>query len=156
NGDSNGGPLTGGSSGGLNDITALRKKLFAAGFTPLPANAKAVFLNGWRTVPVDEISIGDWQQRCNDTNTSIRTTTTPVFDCDIYDTTVADEIELAAMEIVGYDNGKWLRRFGQEPKRAIPFRTDEPFEKMVTRFFESPDGRRHRVEILGNGQQLVA
>ena len=45
-------------------------------------------------------------------------------------------------------------RIGLPPKRAIPFRTDTPFKKMATQFI-APNGLLHKVEILGDGQQIV-
>ncbi|MFZ2079603.1 MAG: AAA family ATPase, partial [Xanthobacteraceae bacterium] len=46
-------------------------------------------------------------------------------------------------------------RIGQAPKRAMLFRVDEPFDKVSTPVFVSPDGRTHKVEILCRGQQIV-
>jgi RecA-family ATPase len=46
-------------------------------------------------------------------------------------------------------------RFGQAPKRAALFRTETPFAKISTPVFTSPTGRRHRVEVLCSGQQIV-
>jgi hypothetical protein len=43
-------------------------------------------------------------------------------------------------------------RTGQAPKRAMLFRTDDPFDKVSTPVFISPDGRTHKVEILCRGQ----
>ena len=37
----------------------------------------------------------------------------------------------------------------------IPFQTDQPFAKISTPIFTSPDGRKHHVEVLGDGQQIV-
>jgi hypothetical protein len=45
-------------------------------------------------------------------------------------------------------------RFGSVPKRAMLFRTDRPFPKMAMSFTD-PRGDRHKVEILGDGQQVI-
>ena len=45
-------------------------------------------------------------------------------------------------------------RTGLAPKRALLFRTDTPFKKLDATY-TSPDGRTHKVEILGWGQQIV-
>jgi hypothetical protein len=46
-------------------------------------------------------------------------------------------------------------RFGKAPKRALLLRTNEPFKKIVG-LFTAPDGSEHKIEILGDGQQIVA
>src|SRR3954453_2645419 len=46
-------------------------------------------------------------------------------------------------------------RFGQPPKRAALFRTKLPFGKISTPVFTSPTQQRHRVEVLGDGQQII-
>jgi hypothetical protein len=51
--------------------------------------------------------------------------------------------------------GEILVRVGQFPKRAIPLRTDNPFRKIVRRF-TAQDGSAHKIEVLGDGQQLAA
>ena len=51
--------------------------------------------------------------------------------------------------------GKSAVRTGRAPKRAMLFRADKPLSKISTPVFISPDGRTHKVEILGWGQQIV-
>ena len=46
-------------------------------------------------------------------------------------------------------------RTGRPPKRALIYRADKPFKKISTPIFTSPDGRAHKVEVLGWGQQIV-
>jgi hypothetical protein len=46
-------------------------------------------------------------------------------------------------------------RFGKPPRRLIPLRTDEPFPKLV-RMLTAPDGSKHKIEVLGDGQQWIA
>jgi hypothetical protein len=52
------------------------------------------------------------------------------------------------------ERGYILVRFGKAPKRAILLRTDEPFKKIV-RKFAVPNGTEQKIEIMGNGQQVV-
>jgi hypothetical protein len=40
------------------------------------------------------------------------------------------------------------------PKRAILLRTDKPFKKII-RKLTAPDGTSHKIEVLGDGQQLA-
>jgi hypothetical protein len=143
------------TSSGDRDLEALRKKLLFNGYVPLPSTGKRVLLPGWTTVAVDSIAIESWQQRPGETNTSIRTKHTPVIDNDVFDPVVADEIELAAWEVIGLDSGTLITRTGEAPRRAIICRTDAPFKKKVVAF-RSPDDKEQKLEILGDGQQLVA
>jgi len=50
--------------------------------------------------------------------------------------------------------GKSAVRIGLAPKRAILFRTDAPFAKLTAKFV-APNGNRHQIEVLGDGQQVV-
>jgi hypothetical protein len=53
------------------------------------------------------------------------------------------------------ERGHVLVRFGQAPKRAILLRTDLPFKKIVGNLI-APDGSEQKIELLGDGQQVVA
>ena len=46
-------------------------------------------------------------------------------------------------------------RFGRAPRRALLFRTSTPFPKIVAKFV-APNGSKHKIEFLGDGQQLIA
>ena len=48
-----------------------------------------------------------------------------------------------------------LLRTGKPPKRAIPFQTSTPFNKLVVNLI-APNGGTQKIEFLGNGQQMVA
>jgi AAA domain len=52
------------------------------------------------------------------------------------------------------NEGEVLVRFGNSPKRAILFRTDMPFPKLV-QWLKDPSGRSHKLEFLCAGQQVV-
>jgi hypothetical protein len=136
-------------------LTETRLALRAAGFNPIPVNGKRALLEGWSAkvdVPPEEIE--SWTQRFPQwANTGIVTKTTPALDIDI----LHDEAAVAVEELARdwFDGrGFLLVRTGQAPKRAILFRTDQPFEKMVRRLV-APDGSEHKIEILGDGQQVV-
>src|SRR5262249_32639650 len=62
-------------------------------------------------------------------------------------------VEMLAREFFE-ESGDIHVRFGMPPKRLIPFRTDEPFTKLV-RAFTAPDGSAQKLEFLGDGQQYV-
>jgi hypothetical protein len=43
-----------------------------------------------------------------------------------------------------------------EPKALLPFKTLKPFPKVASKVFVDPQGLKHQVEIMGDGQQFVA
>jgi AAA domain len=50
--------------------------------------------------------------------------------------------------------GVILERTGRAPKCAVPLYAPEPFKKVI-RKFSAPDGKVHKIEVLGDGQQFV-
>jgi hypothetical protein len=132
--------------------TACRRRLFAAGYSPLPVNGKAPPVPGWQNIVVTNEIISAWEDKYPDaTNTGILTGNTAAIDIDVLYPAVADELQLIAERMIGTS----AVRTGHAPKRAMLFQTDAPFDKISTPIFISPDGRTHKVEILGRGQQIV-
>jgi KaiC/GvpD/RAD55 family RecA-like ATPase len=83
----------------------------------------------------------------------INTRDTPAIDVDVLDPTVAGAMADAIDAI--FPCHSLLTRTGMAPKFLIPFRSDEPFRKLVSQTYT--DGKNdHKVEILGDGQQFVA
>lgn len=135
----------------LDKITAYRKRLLAAGYSPLPVNGKKVLLDDWSNIRVTNDIINRWaSERPDHLSTGILTRDTPFVDIDVTVVEVAEEIE--ALFDSAIENS--AVRIGFAPKRAIPFRTDAPFKKVATQFV-APNGQVHKVEILGDGQQIV-
>jgi len=131
---------------------ACRRRLLAAGYSPLPVNGKAPPAPAWQDIVATNDIISAWEDKYPDaTNTGILTGNTPAIDIDVLNSDVADEVQQIAERLIGTS----AVRTGQAPKRAMLFRTDEPFDKVSTPIFISPDGRTHKVEILGRGQQIV-
>jgi hypothetical protein len=136
--------------------TTLRRRLKAGGYSPLPLNGKAPSsVRGWQAkldVTDDEIAL--WERLYPyDTNTGMLTKYTPTIDLDIVIEEAAEAIEELAREHFE-ERGPVLVRSGKAPKRAIPLRTDEPFDKMIASYI-APDGSTQKIEILGDGQQVV-
>ena len=134
---------------------AVRLALLGAGFDPIPVNGKEPKLAGWQTLTdsTREDVIRWTSQRRHEINTGVVTKRTPTFDIDIPELAAADAIERLVRDRYT-DCGVLLTRFGKAPKRAIPFRTDEPFKK-ITATLIAPSGEAHRLEFLGDGQQFV-
>ena len=72
---------------------------------------------------------------------------------DILDEQAAQIVEATA-RLYLEDKGEILVRIGLPPKRAILLRADKPFKKIVHKL-TAPDGRVHKIEVLGDGQQLA-
>jgi hypothetical protein len=133
--------------------TNQRKHLLQAGYLPIPTEGKKPSIPGWQTLVATEGDIDGWfHQYPAALNTGILTRTTPAVDIDVYDPDVAQAVETMLWDLI---ETRGLVRFGEAPKRAALFRTETPFGKISTPVFTSPTGRRHRVEVLCCGQQIV-
>jgi RecA-family ATPase len=137
----------------LDTATTQRKRLLQAGYLPIPTEGKKPAIAGWQNLVADESNIDSWfHQYPKAFNTGVLTRTTPAVDIDVYDPDVGDAIEALLWEMVG---ARGVVRFGQAPKRAALFRTEIPFDKLLTPVFTSSTGQRHRIEVLCCGQQIV-
>jgi hypothetical protein len=146
--------------------TELRLKLLDAGFAPIPLYGKAppIYgknnqrkgLAGWeklQRVSVAQVTMWGktWPDACN---TGALTGAMPTFDADIKNPEAAEAIEALARKRYE-DRGLILVRIGQPPKRAIPFRTNQPFAKVVANLV-APNGEKgQKIEMLCDGQQVV-
>ena len=131
-------------------------QLRRAGYAPLPVNGKIPPLKEWeKKIETNDTEIGLWSKLYPQaTNTGILTARVPAIDIDITFESAAIAIEELARERFE-ERGYFLVRIGKPPKRAILFRTDAPFKKM-TLALVAPDGdTRQKIEILGDGQQVV-
>ena len=135
----------------LDRVTRYRKALLVAGYWVVPANGKRPQLDDWVNIRATDAIIETWAiTRADHLNTGVLCRDTPFIDIDVTVEEVAEEIEaLLESEI---ENS--AVRIGLPPKRAIPFRTDTPFKKIATQF-KAPNGLVHKVEVLGDGQQII-
>jgi hypothetical protein len=136
--------------------TGRRLSLRAADFAPVPLNGKTPEIAGWQRLgDATEHEIIRWEKtRPAHSNTGILTRRTPGYDIDILDEECAAAIERMLRERYEDDN-RFLVRFGRWPKRLIPFRTDEPFDKIAVALI-APDGAKgQKIEVLCDGQQFV-
>ena len=137
-------------------IEDIRLGLVDKGYEPLPLNGKIPVLDKWQkrngTSPGD---IEIWSKLYPYAgNTGILTKVTPTLDIDVLDPDAAAAVEALARERFE-ERGYVLPRFGNAPKRAIPFRTNDPFRKVKIELI-APDGSvGQKLEMLGDGQQVV-
>ena len=53
------------------------------------------------------------------------------------------------------ESGYILPRIGKPPKCAIPFRTEEPFKKIVVNLTAADGSEGQKIEFLADGEQVV-
>jgi len=132
--------------------------LFEKGYEPIPITPGYKYPRGlkeWQNTKITPDQIKEWNSNSYaDAGIGIRTAKTPAIDIDVqHDDVVCRTIEMIEM-VMGHPHP--ILRIGLPPKVLLPCRTDHPFRKLVSSKYRSPDGREHKLEILGKGQQFVA
>lgn len=138
------------------EVAALRLELAARGYLPIPLHGKIPPMENWQKLEsVDRAQVEMWGKSWPDAvNTGILCRDTPTLDLDILDPD-------AVRAIVDYlheqfdERGYVDVRTGLAPKAAIPFRTIQPFSKIVATVV-APNGKPEKVEFLASGQQFAA
>jgi hypothetical protein len=137
--------------------TACRLQLWATGFSPVAVDGKRPVAAGWQRkkyVTEDEIQL--WAKLYPQaTNTGILTRSTPSLDIDVLDDQGATAVEALVRDRFA-ERGRILVRFGRAPKRAIVFRANRPFKKMLVKLIAPRGAASQQLEFLGEGQQIVA
>lgn len=142
------------------DVAELRLLLHANGYRPValhPHNAK---VNSAGKRPIGTA----WLERAASAtpdiirqwpvgNTGLLTGALVGVDVDILDPALARQVVEAAERILGPGP---LRRIGKAPKVLLAYRAAEPGPKLETPELRLPDGQKAQVEIMGDGQQVVA
>src|SRR5271165_2529049 len=139
-----------------NSTPERRIRYIKAGYEAIPCIGKRPVLPNWPTTPIDINTPDYWNATYpHAANTGIRTKHTPAVDIDIHDAEMAEQIEKELRAC--FPEQLLLVRFGQPPKRLVPFRCETPFTKIKIRF-KAPDDdiTVHAVEVLGDGQQFIA
>jgi hypothetical protein len=139
-----------------NDPTPLRHQLRAAGFCPVPLRGKKAFQDNWtkRTDP-SSADIDNWALHYPDApNTGLLTRLMPTLDIDIRDEKAAQAVEDLVREKFE-ERGYILVRVGNAPKRAIPFRTNEPFKMLSCSLIAANGSDDQKIQLLCDGQQIV-
>jgi hypothetical protein len=149
----------------MSDARPLRHQLRVAGYCPIPLygkeppvygkNNKRKGLSRWQELhEVTSEQIDMWERTWPDArNTGALTRLMPTLDLDILDEDAVRAIENHVREHYE-ESGYVLVRIGLPPKRAIPFRTEEPFDKIIANLV-APNGKHEKIEFLGEGQQVV-
>jgi len=150
----------------MTDAQALRHQLRAAGYCPIPLYGKAPpqygknnqrkGLQRWQTLhEVTAEQIDMWSKTWPDAiNTGVLCRNMPTLDLDLLHEEAARACEDRVREHFE-ERGYILPRIGKPPKRAIPFRTEEPFKKIVVNLIAPNGGSEQKIEFLADGEQVV-
>jgi hypothetical protein len=138
-------------------VLEIRLALVDHGFTPIPLVGKQPPFKSWQKVDnVTHAMLEAWARNWPlARNTGILTRITPTIDIDILNEDAAIAAENLTRERFE-ERGYCLVRIGRPPKRAIPFRTLQPFAKLTTNFVVPAGADAEKIEFLGYGQQVVA
>jgi hypothetical protein len=147
------------------NATERRQRLCAAGYTPIPLFGKVPpnkknnprkSLNEWEQIDnVTNEMLVMWEKTWPDArNTGLLTRLMPTLDLDILNEEAVRTIEERARARYE-EGGHVLVRIGKPPKRAILFRTIEPFAKFTVNLI-APNGSQEKIEFLANGAQVAA
>jgi hypothetical protein len=147
------------------NVRERRLQLVAAGYLPLPLfgkvppsygkNTAKKGLAGWQNLQdVTAEQVVMWSRTWPDArNTGCLCKNMPALDLDVLNEDAVRTIEDFVRERFE-ERGHVLVRIGKPPKRAILFRTIEPFAKILANV-NAPNGQAEKVEFLGDGQQLA-
>jgi hypothetical protein len=134
----------------------VRLQLLEGGYCPLPLNGKVPILKAWqKRHETTREEIAFWSRAHPAAqNTGVLTRLTPTLDIDILDPDAAKAVEDLARDRFG-ERSAIIARFGNRPKRAIPFRTTTPFAKIALNFVAADGAPDEKIEFLCDGQQVV-
>lgn len=110
--------------------------------------------DGWQKVRADEAQCQQWLDNGHaDSGVCVILGNVLAIDIDVKDETIAEHMARFVFDRLG----RAPIRIGQAPKCAIVVRAAvEGIRKTKSAVMESWDGEHHHVEVLANGQQLVA
>ena len=133
------------------EITDLRLCLLRVGYEPIPLIGKVPTPKQWQKLHgVSQEQVEMWGRTWPDAvNTGMLTHDAPTLDADLLKPDAAVAVEDMVREKFEA-RGHVMTRIGRPPKRAYPFRTDQPFKKITINF----EGEE-KLEFLGDGQQVV-
>lgn len=135
----------------------LATTLFDNGYLPIPLAGKRPTLKNWSKLKIDREQIEYWagngQAKANVGILCGVGESSAVYaaDFDIYDAEVSRRVMTAFAERFGTGP----IRIGQAPKALMVY-ASKPGQRKLQAVFRSPDGREHKLEILGTGQQFAA
>ena len=131
------------------------RRLLVKGYPiiPIKPGDKRPGYSGWENTQADDGKLRKWLSNgYAKGGVGILTRDFPAVDIDVLD----EEISAKLVAWCKANIGKTATRVGMAPKTLLAYRAAEPFTKVQSKRWKSPDGKIHKVEILGDGQQYVA
>ena len=137
-------------------VLEVRQALADGGYQPIPATGKVPPFARWQKIEnVSHSMLEAWDRNWpRARNTGILTRHTPTIDVDVINESAAIAIE----ELISdrfEERGCILPRIGKPPKRAIPFRTADPFAKITANLIAADGTTGEKIEFMCDGQQVV-
>lgn len=132
-------------------------RLLSQGYSivPIPKGDKypaGPELKDWEKLKATPKLLTGWIGRYKAGGVGVHTRDTPLVDIDVLD----EEVSAHMVAYVQEWYGPAPVRIGRAPKTGLLFRAETPFRKVQSRFFVDEWDTKHKVEILGEGQQFVA
>jgi hypothetical protein len=108
--------------------------------------------SGWQNIDSTPELVSQWIGEMPEFGIGVLCSKTAAVDMDCRDKSVNNKL----LHWLKNNVGLGAIRIGESPKCVAPFQNIEGFKKMRSSEFQSDDGVKHAVEILGDGQQFVA
>ena len=132
------------------------QRLLDQGYPIIPIKRGFKFPRGisdWQRIEASETWLNKWLANgFADGGVGIQTRHFPAADLDVRDADIIDQLVTWCEANIG----PTVQRVGQAPKILLAYRTDKPFPKIASGKYVDFLGLKHKVEILGDGQQFVA
>jgi Bifunctional DNA primase/polymerase, N-terminal len=137
-------------------VLEVRQALIDHGYVPIPVIGKEPPFKRWQKIEnVSRPMLEAWGRNFpRADNTGILTKHTPTLDADILNEPAAIAVEDLIRERFE-ERGSILPRIGRAPKRAIVFRTVDPFAKITVNLIAANGSVGEKIEFLCAGQQIV-
>ena len=137
-------------------VLEVRQALADGGYQPIPTTGKIPPFSRWQKIEnVSPSMLAAWDRNWpRARNTGILTRLTPTIDVDVLNEPAAIAIEELVCDRFE-ERGCILPRIGKPPKRAIPFRTTDPFAKITANLVAADGSTGEKIEFMCDGQQVV-
>ena len=136
-------------------FTESAEELYFADWEPVPLSPgqKGCFAPGWTTKPLSSEVLGQWGSAYPGAGIGLRTGLVRAVDIDVLDESLSEQ--LSSFLQARCPNP--LVRIGKRPKTMLVYKTHNPnLAKRLSAAFVDGEGRQHRIEVLGRGQQFAS
>lgn len=112
-------------------------------------------LGNWREIDSTPSALAQWIKQGYDqggVGIDVGKSGLAAVDIDVTDESISKSLAMWCEAHIGFAP----IRIGKAPKQLLVYRSGAPFRKITSKTYEDERGERHRLEILGDGQQFVA